>query len=769
MAMLPRTAVVVVHGIGEQEPLDTLLSFVGRGADPAAARTDAPAPLRAASVPSAGMIDEGDGVVDAKAGDRRFVLPDRLAGTSFGRIVSVDMRHRIRDLPEADDAEPRSWSRTTHFYEYYWAYRFRDTAWRHLPSFVMRLVSADRGGLLDGFMKGYGPAPAHTVPARVDRLTRAAAIALALVTGVLTAWVAVTATTDGHAGWLAAGIAAAVVAAFGAVAVAQLAGVLTTIRTMLLVGLTSAVGYVVGAVFAGQPMLAVALGAAAGVLAVVTVAGVVAWRLPTVAAAGLAVATVALAIAATNLGDPDAGEMWGALAGAQSFLGAAIPVVTMLVGGFALTGLGDAARYLSSKPDNISERENIRGGLVDLLTAIADDRDEVSQRFTYDRIVLVGHSLGTVIAADALHAYWNTVAPNLEIPLSRVELDEGDDDPAVTPLERAVRRVERHAVAGGVADGGGESDDKSGEAQRAAVRGDRAALGEALRAPLRVAPTAQGEGVGEATTASAIATNAARWIVTDLVTLACPLTHAEILVTAGKDALAEATKDRFLATSPPQVQQTPAARASHPLRYRVWTGVSGEDTSRLHQSAQFAATTWTNMFFTHDLVGGELGSRLGSGIDDHPVGERPATLGQFIRAYPHSSYWGTATRATAAGRDEVLARVKKLCFPRDPVLVVFAEIADRDALLAFVDDVAGLRLTDVAPGEDAVELRVLAPVAEAVEPAAPRQDWLWPGRPARIAPADLEAVLALARAHGLQLRRSASAVADESDVEDASE
>ncbi|WP_084130406.1 hypothetical protein [Demequina sp. NBRC 110055] len=758
MAMLPRTAVVVVHGIGEQEPLDTLLSFVGRGADPAAARTDAPAPLRATSVPSAGMIDEGDGVVDAAAGDRRFVLPDRLAGTSFGRIVSVDMRHRIRDLPDVDGAEPRSWSRTTHFYEYYWAYRFRDTAWRHLPSFVMRLVSADRGGLLDGFMKGYGPAPVHAVSARTDRLARAAAIILALVTGVLTAWVAVTATTDGHAGWLAAGIAAAVVVALGAVAVAQLAGVLTTIRTMLLVGLTSAVGYVVGAVFAGQPMVAVALGAAAGVVAVVAIAGIVAWRLPLPVAAALALATVALAVAATNLGDPDAGAMWGALAGAQSFLGAAIPIVTVLVGGFALTGLGDAARYLSSKPDNISEREKIRGGLVDLLTAIAADRDEVSQRFTYDRIVLVGHSLGTVIAADALHAYWNTVAPQMEIPLSRVNLDEGDQDPAVTPFERAVRRVERNAVAG----------DEAG-ADDAAIHRARAGLSEALRAPARVDGPVSGEETSEPATASAISTTAARWIVTDLVTLACPLTHAEILVTAGKDALAEATKDRFLATSPPQVQQTAAARASHPLRYRVWTGLAGADTSRLHQSALFAATSWTNMFFTHDLVGGELASRFGAGVEDHPVGERPATLGQFLRAYPHSSYWGTASKATAAGRDEVLARVKSLCFPRDPVLVVFAELADRDTLLAFMEDLAGLHLSDLAPEQEAVELRVLAPMADKVTPGTPRQDWLWLGRPARIAAADLDAVVALAHTHGLQLRRSARAVADESDVEDASE
>ncbi|WP_144276310.1 hypothetical protein [Demequina sp. NBRC 110053] len=739
MAMLPRTAVVVVHGIGEQEPLDTLLSFVGRGADPAQARSAAPAPLRENAARDAGVIDGRDGVVDATAGLRRFVLPDRLAGTSFGRIVSVDMRQRIEDVEGLEDAEPRSWSRTTHFYEYYWAYRFRDTAWRHLPSFVLKLIAADRAGLEDGFMKTYGPGPDHRVSSGVDRLARILGMAFAVVTGVIAAFVAALATSGAHPGLIVAGSAVAAVGALTAVTISQFAGVLTTVRTLLLVGLCAAVGFVVGAVFVGQPVAAIACGAAAGVLVVAAIASAVAWRVRLAVPMALAVAAVALAVAATNLGSPDRGEMWGALAGAQSLLGAIIPVLTVVAGGFALGSLGDAARYLSSKPDNISERENIRKGLVDLLTTIAEDRDAVTQRHRYDRIVLVGHSLGTVIAADALHAYWNTVAPDVEIPLSGVPLDDGDGE-SVGPYEAAVRRVERHVVT---------------DATLEEAAADRATLSEALRSPQRLEDGA--------------AIRSGRWIVSDLVTLACPLTHAEILVTSGSEAFAEAKVDRFVATAPPQPQRTQSARRDHPLRYKVWTGVRGEDTSRLHQSALFASTSWTNMYFTHDLVGGGLASRFGSWVRDVPLGARPATFGQFLRAYPHSSYWGPVSMGLKAGRDRVLAAVDQLCLPRDAVLMVFEEARGSGALEAFVSDFRALDMPPAAVHEPALEVRVLMPVADEIAPAQPRQDWLWVERSARVRREDAGAIADLARSHGLQMRRGVASVGDEADAEDASE
>ena len=62
------------------------------------------------------------------------------------------------------------------------------------------------------------------------------------------------------------------------------------------------------------------------------------------------------------------------------------------------TSLVDVARYLDPSPYSYAARRAIRGGLVDLLRSLHDDR--------YARIVVVAHGVGTYIAYDALTALW---------------------------------------------------------------------------------------------------------------------------------------------------------------------------------------------------------------------------------------------------------------------------------------------------------------------------------------------------------------------------
>src|SRR5437764_393830 len=56
---------------------------------------------------------------------------------------------------------------------------------------------------------------------------------------------------------------------------------------------------------------------------------------------------------------------------------------------------GDAARYLHVAPPNIQGRRQIREAGIDLL-------EKLHQSGEYDRIILVGHSLGSVIGFDIL-------------------------------------------------------------------------------------------------------------------------------------------------------------------------------------------------------------------------------------------------------------------------------------------------------------------------------------------------------------------------------
>jgi len=69
---------------------------------------------------------------------------------------------------------------------------------------------------------------------------------------------------------------------------------------------------------------------------------------------------------------------------------------------FGLQYAGDAARYLNPRPENVGVRNAIRAAAIDLLEKLHDDP---SWR-RYHRIIVVGHSLGSVIAYDALSHLW---------------------------------------------------------------------------------------------------------------------------------------------------------------------------------------------------------------------------------------------------------------------------------------------------------------------------------------------------------------------------
>ena len=74
--------------------------------------------------------------------------------------------------------------------------------------------------------------------------------------------------------------------------------------------------------------------------------------------------------------------------GALSLLLAGVLLIVQFV---LVNYLGDAARYLSPLPGNIKLRQTIRKECIELLQTLHESR-------RYDRIIVVGHSLGSVIA-----------------------------------------------------------------------------------------------------------------------------------------------------------------------------------------------------------------------------------------------------------------------------------------------------------------------------------------------------------------------------------
>ena len=72
-----------------------------------------------------------------------------------------------------------------------------------------------------------------------------------------------------------------------------------------------------------------------------------------------------------------------------------IPIFVPIIENF----LGDVARYLDPSPKNIKGRQAIRANGVKILKKLHESNQ-------YDRIILVGHSLGSVIAYDILTHAW---------------------------------------------------------------------------------------------------------------------------------------------------------------------------------------------------------------------------------------------------------------------------------------------------------------------------------------------------------------------------
>ncbi len=83
----------------------------------------------------------------------------------------------------------------------------------------------------------------------------------------------------------------------------------------------------------------------------------------------------------------------------------AVAIILIYIAMYALflqPYLGDAARYFRASPGNVLVRREIRKQAVDML-------DTLHKWGIYDRIVVVAHSLGTVVAYDMLRAYFSRV------------------------------------------------------------------------------------------------------------------------------------------------------------------------------------------------------------------------------------------------------------------------------------------------------------------------------------------------------------------------
>lgn len=289
------------------------------------------------------------------------------------------------------------------------------------------------------------------------------------------------------------------------------------------------------------------------------------------------------------------------------WLSALISVAILPVIGVVIKGVvGDAARYLHAAPANVQRRHEIRLAGVKLLKALHERG--------YDRIIVVGHSLGSVIGYDLLTHAWQDYhwkRPDGDGDRGGADEDgDGEDAPSMVNLE-AIEALARKYGSGAALD--------VDEVQKA----QRKYLNE-------------------------LNANGNDWRVTDFITCGSPLAHAAVLMARDRDDLAAKQRDRELPRCLP-VLETVTRQGQEVQRLAFEVNRRDPRSYRVpHHAALFAATRWTNLFFPcraivrGDLIGGPLADVFGQAIRDIPVS---TTLrGGFLS---HTLYWSYPAGAAA--------------------------------------------------------------------------------------------------------------------------
>lgn len=247
----------------------------------------------------------------------------------------------------------------------------------------------------------------------------------------------------------------------------------------------------------------------------------------------------------------------------------------------ALGYLADAARYLRPAPENVGIRQAIRSAGIDVLRRL---HDEPMQR--YDRIVVVGHSLGSVIAYDILTHLWQEMH----------WLHTKPEKPEQPRYEEMRRRLEN--AAGSV----GEFDSFR-NMQEELFREERS-----LGMP---------------------------WKISDFVTVGSPLTYADYLLADRRTyPIALKITDRESPTCPPQLEDGRDVGYLSPS-YRLQDGTLAKK-KLLHHAALFACTRWTNIYFHSDVIGGEIKKHFGNGVKEVPISGKTSS-GKTLLS--HTMYW----------------------------------------------------------------------------------------------------------------------------------
>lgn len=280
----------------------------------------------------------------------------------------------------------------------------------------------------------------------------------------------------------------------------------------------------------------------------------------------------------------------------SAFLDSYLQQIVALLGGLVAGGFiyflvnyfGDVARYVNANPANINIRQNIRQGGIELL-------ERIHATGEYDRVILVGHSLGSIIAYDMLNHLW---ARHNKFP------NTNGQEQALTA--KAQELCDELVVL---------STHLSNEATQSAYREKQHALFMQLKND----------------------DNNNNWLISDFITLGSPLTYADVLLFQTEEQFMWRKLDREYATSPPVLEE-------NKFYY-------GKEQLFLHHAAVFAPVRWSNIYSKTsmlafgDIISGPVGQQFLPPQDNAPA---RASIGpvkeiqirwDLADFFTHTKYW----------------------------------------------------------------------------------------------------------------------------------
>jgi hypothetical protein len=279
-------------------------------------------------------------------------------------------------------------------------------------------------------------------------------------------------------------------------------------------------------------------------------------------------------------------------------------LIAYLVVKMGVPVFGDVARYVRAAPDAVAARSQIRERGLQLLEAVHEAkvlepgaRGEPAAR-EYARVVVVAHSLGSIVAYDVLRMFWAKRGANGGKPLS---------PDAAAAFEKADKFCREHPA--GLGDDVDWPLEKYIETQSAAAAA--------------VAAQAQGDG----------------WRVSDFVTLGSPLAHAEFLLARDRPRFEKLINERVFPTSPPQMDKRQGAFGLRSFLYT--SAIDGNIWP--HHAAMFAVMRWTAVYdparliFGGDFIGGKMRRNFGPGIAEARA--KLTKPGLLKRLVTHTHYW----------------------------------------------------------------------------------------------------------------------------------